>query len=259
MADNVAITPGAGATIATDDVAGVQYQRAKLAFGADGAATDVNTGAGLPVSDAGGSLTVDGSVTVSGTVTANAGTGTLAVSAAALPLPSGAATAAKQPALGTAGAASTDVITVQGIASGVAQAVSGTVAATQSGTWTVQPGNTANTTAWKVDGSAVTQPVSGSVTANPGTVSTASVPAQVAGSATSVTLLASNGSRKGAIFVNDSTAILYVKFGTTASTTSYTYKLAAGDTLEIPTRPVYTGRIDGIWASATGAAAITEL
>lgn len=38
--------------------------------------------------------------------------------------------------------------------------VSGTVAATQSGTWTVQPGNTANTTAWKVDGSAVTQPVS---------------------------------------------------------------------------------------------------
>ena len=34
------------------------------------------------------------------------------------------------------------------------------VLATQSGTWTVQPGNTANTTAWKVDGSAVTQPVS---------------------------------------------------------------------------------------------------
>lgn len=38
--------------------------------------------------------------------------------------------------------------------------IDGTVAATQSGTWTVQPGNTANTTAWKVDGSAVTQPVS---------------------------------------------------------------------------------------------------
>lgn len=36
----------------------------------------------------------------------------------------------------------------------------GSIAATQSGTWTVQPGNTANTTAWKVDGSAVTQPVS---------------------------------------------------------------------------------------------------
>lgn len=47
--------------------------------------------------------------------------------------------------------------------------ITGTVAATQSGTWTVQPGNTANTTAWKVDGSAVTQPVSGTVTANAGT------------------------------------------------------------------------------------------
>lgn len=35
-----------------------------------------------------------------------------------------------------------------------------TINAAQSGTWTVQPGNTANTTAWKVDGSAVTQPVS---------------------------------------------------------------------------------------------------
>lgn len=35
----------------------------------------------------------------------------------------------------------------------------GAHAVTQSGTWTVQPGNTANTTAWKVDGSAVNQPV----------------------------------------------------------------------------------------------------
>jgi len=40
---------------------------------------------------------------------------------------------------------------------------------TQSGAWTVQPGNTANTTAWKVDGSSVTQPISGTVTANAGT------------------------------------------------------------------------------------------
>jgi hypothetical protein len=49
---------------------------------------------------------------------------------------------------------------------------SGTLAATQSGTWTVQPGNTANTTAWKVDGSAVTQPTS-----------LAALPALVAGTA----------------------------------------------------------------------------
>jgi hypothetical protein len=42
----------------------------------------------------------------------------------------------------------------------VVAATSATWAATQSGTWTVQPGNTPNTVAWKVDGSAVTQPVS---------------------------------------------------------------------------------------------------
>lgn len=39
------------------------------------------------------------------------------VSAASLPLPTGAATLAKQPALGTAGVASADVVTIQGIAS----------------------------------------------------------------------------------------------------------------------------------------------
>jgi len=73
-------------------------------------------------------LVVDGSAStqpVSGTVTANAGTGTFAVSAASLPLPAGAATAAKQPALGTAGTASADVLSVQGVASMTALVVDG--------------------------------------------------------------------------------------------------------------------------------------
>jgi hypothetical protein len=60
-------------------------------------------------------------------------------------------------------------------------AVTGTVAASQSGTWTVQPGNTANTTAWKVDGSAVTQPISGSVTANIGTSGSLALDATLTG------------------------------------------------------------------------------
>jgi hypothetical protein len=42
----------------------------------------------------------------------------VAISAVSLPLPSGAATAAKQPALGTAGTPSADVISVQGISGG---------------------------------------------------------------------------------------------------------------------------------------------
>jgi hypothetical protein len=41
MADNVAYTPGTGATIAADDVGGVLFQRVKLTAGADGTATDL--------------------------------------------------------------------------------------------------------------------------------------------------------------------------------------------------------------------------
>jgi hypothetical protein len=73
-------------------------------------------------------LVVDGSAStqpVSGTVTADAGSGTFAVSAVSLPLPAGAATAAKQPALGTAGTASADVLSVQGVASMTALVVDG--------------------------------------------------------------------------------------------------------------------------------------
>jgi hypothetical protein len=50
MADNVAITPGSGTAIATDDIGGVQYQRVKVTFGADGSASDVSSGNPLPVS-----------------------------------------------------------------------------------------------------------------------------------------------------------------------------------------------------------------
>lgn len=37
MADNVDFTPGSGASVATDDVGGIHYQRTKLALGLDGA------------------------------------------------------------------------------------------------------------------------------------------------------------------------------------------------------------------------------
>jgi hypothetical protein len=76
--------------------------------------------------------------------------------------------------------------------------------------------------------------------------------------ATSTTLLSANTSRKGVSIHNDSTSVLYVKLGTTASATSYTIKMAADSHYEVPFG--YTGRIDGIWASdASGAARITEL
>jgi hypothetical protein len=71
-----------------------------------------------------------------------------------------------------------------------------------------------------------------------------------------VTLLASNASRKGATIYNDSTSVLYVKFGTTASNTSFTVRMIANAYYEVPFS--HTGRIDGIWASATGNARVTE-
>ena len=40
MADNVAITPGTGATVAADEVAGALHQRVKISVGADGTAAD---------------------------------------------------------------------------------------------------------------------------------------------------------------------------------------------------------------------------
>jgi hypothetical protein len=49
MADNVAITAGLGTSIATDDIGGVQYQRVKVTFGADGSAADVSSSAPLPI------------------------------------------------------------------------------------------------------------------------------------------------------------------------------------------------------------------
>jgi hypothetical protein len=52
VADNVGYTPGTGETIATDDIAGVQYQRVKPVWGTDGVAQDVNNTTPLPVTGA---------------------------------------------------------------------------------------------------------------------------------------------------------------------------------------------------------------
>lgn len=152
MADNITLDPGSGGSVvATDDDGTAHHQYVKLEAGADGTQTKILAGGGveagalrvtvasdstgvlsvddngstISVDDGGGALTVDGTVAISGTVAVTDNSSTLSVDDGAGSL-----------------------------------TVDGTVAATQSGTWTVQPGNTANTTAWKVDGSAVTQPVS---------------------------------------------------------------------------------------------------
>ena len=79
----------------------------------------------------------------------------------------------------------------------------------------------------------------------------------VAASASSVQLLALNSNRRAAVFYNDSTSAVYIKYGTTASTSSFTYKILGGGTHEMVNHP-YQGRIDAIWDSATGNMRITE-
>lgn len=141
--NSIAGTPGAGINFAFDTFVDSDGQTRTMAYGAlafgpqDGPYVVVTTSAGLPVAqqgtwtvtgaggtfpvtDSGGSLTVDAPVGTPVFVRLSDGSAaitTLPVSAASLPLPSGASTAAKQPALGTAGTASADVITVQGVAS----------------------------------------------------------------------------------------------------------------------------------------------
>ena len=81
---------------------------------------------------------------------------------------------------------------------------------------------------------------------------------QVASSASAVTILAANTSRKGATVFNDSTQVLYLILSNTTPTSAvYTVKMAAGSYYEVPAG--YNGIIKGIWASANGNAVITEL
>lgn len=80
--------------------------------------------------------------------------------------------------------------------------------------------------------------------------------ASVASSASNTTLLPANTNRLGATVYNDSTQVLYLKLGATATTSSYTVQLGANDYVEIPFG--YTGIIDGIWAAANGNARVSE-
>lgn len=85
----------------------------------------------------------------------------------------------------------------------------------------------------------------------------------VASSASSVVLFAAAEPNAADLRIvhNDSSAILYIKYGATASTTSFTAKLAADASYTFPVGrggAIYTGVVHGIWASANGFARLTE-
>lgn len=95
---------------------------------------------------------------------------------------------------------------------------------------------------------------SGVVLTTPVTFST-TTNSTVASSASNVTLASANTSRKELTITNDSTAILYLKEGTTATSTDYKFKLYPDAVYRTNN---YTGRVDGIWASANGSARVAE-
>lgn len=248
MADNKTITDGIAGTIpiATDEIAGVNYQRVKISVGADGVAADATSANPVPVDD-------DATQTL------------LAALIALLP----------------AALAANGGLKIEGVASGTAVPVSGSIGV--SGTMVVDSSHAEDAahasgdagafvlgvrkdTATQLAGtdgdySPLITDANGRlhVVTVPGHASTATL-SNVAASASSVTVLALNTSRKGCVVVNDSTVGVYLKFGSAASATSYSYRLEAKQTLELPNGNVlYDGIITGIWDSATGNARVTEL
>ena len=82
---------------------------------------------------------------------------------------------------------------------------------------------------------------------------------RVAASVSAITLSSPNFHRAGFIIHNDSTAVLFVKFGSGASDTDFTHRLDSQGSLEHRTGRVYRGLVTGRWVAEGGAAQVTEL
>ena len=179
---------------------------------------------GLAGVTAGGALQVDGSAVVQ------------PMSATTLPLPTGAAadgvdiTAAVMPTGG---------VGIRGWLSAIFAKLSASIAVTGTFWQQIQPVS-----------------IAGNAT---GAITT------VAASITSGKALDANANRKGAVYVNDplgtagATAYLAFLASGEATTTSYSYKIAPNQTLELVGEWNFTGRERVIWSAANGALLITEI
>jgi len=173
---------------------------------------------------------VDGSAVtqpVSGTVTAAQATSANLKAQAQILDPSG--SLLTYAATGTAGTPGVDVVSIQGVSSGVAVAVSGPVTDTQ------------------LRASSI--PVSDRGSVGQATVTTFT-------STSSLVLMASNSARKLLTVFNEGSGLLYLLYGAgTATTANYSVRINSGDYLEIEK---YTGTVTGIYGTA-GTARVTEI
>lgn len=184
-----------------------------------------------PVTDNGGSLTVDGTVTVNDMTSGNAKTKIV---------DSTGADVSYIPA-GTAGTPSSSVLSVQGISGGTVIGINSNHVGDGIQAYLNDHGNDI--------------PVSGTVSI----IDTSSIGATPTNfsSLTYATISASNVSRKGLTIFNEGPGLLYVTLGTSTTTSSsYTVRMSAGDYYEVPFG--YIGLVGGIFGTA-GNARVTEI
>jgi len=114
----------------------------------------------------------------------------------------------------------------------------------------------ANATAVKVDGSSVTQPVSGTVTINNSQGATVTQSTFTSTTA-STSLVAASANRKTLTVFNEGAGTLYVSVGATCTTTAYQVRLSAGDYWECPSNQTSLAHT-AVFATA-GNARVTEV
>lgn len=278
---------GGAAAPASTLIGGIYNTTAPTLTSGQQAALQFDASGNLKIAAAGGS-TSSGSITAAGTSGTQAqaiqgitngvplpvsGTffqATQPISATALPLPSGAATAAKQPALGTAGTASADVLTVQGAAamtplkvdaSATTQPVSAASLPLPSGAATSTLQTTGNSSLASldsktpslvsgrqpVDGSGVTQPVSGTVKASSGVT-----PSDVSGTLTAnagAQILGADATRQFIAISNTGANSMLYRFSTNGPTSTIGHTLPAGATViydaKVPTSAITALSVSG--------------
>lgn len=248
MADNLTIpasgTGTATPVVATDDVSSVHYQKIKVDLGGDGVSLPL-----VGVDETGASA-VD-------TLPVGGGTPHDSVDSGH-PVKIGGKAASTTPSAVAAGDRVNAWFDITGALRVILAAVDGSNIDAVNPLFTQLVNGSGNEAGTDTD-PLVTQPQDSAGNNIRQTAGTATL-ANVAASASSVTLQASNTARIGLIIVNDSTVSCYVKYGSAASTSSYTYKLGPGGILECgPAGFIYTGIVTGIWDSATGNARMTEL
>lgn len=257
MADNVAITAGSGTNIATDDAgAGGHVQIVKLAIGTDGSATVI------PADSSG--LLVNSELPAAAALTDTVANPTTPTVGGAMLVWNGSTwerVASFDSNNQTVGQLAVVSHTDAGGGISRPDRPAGTATDADAGT-NFSPSGTMvfNGSSWDRIRGDITNGLDVDVTRMP-KAATATT-SQVADTASSATLLASNAGRLGATITNDSSARLYVRLGAAvASTTNYSFSLAQHETWEPTDSIMFTGEIRGIWATdpGDGGAKVTEL